>query len=299
MFIKKALKPFYRVSPPLIKRTVINSYQFIYSSLTGAINIQNIKFDKNSSTVCILGNGPSLTQDKKVIKELIDTHDFICVNNFCDDEMYRKIKPKLYVFLDGYFFSSNAHSDWVIRREKTFKTINNKTTWKMKIVVPLNADTSILKQHINNSNVEIIKVNTLNLYASQYNKSTRMLFDCGFFGPPKINVLIYGIYLAILAKYKTIKVFGADLSFHNDVEVDQTTNDLFIRFRHFNEKDSIELLKKNPSKIHKFRMSELLELSTNTFKAHEILYQYALDKGIKITNNSSFSLIDAYPRNIE
>lgn len=296
MLIKNFLKPAYKITPPLIKKTIVNCYQFTYSSLKGAKNIQSINFDKDHSSVCVLGNGPSLVQDKEKIRGLIDKQDFICVNNFCDDNIYIQIKPKLYVFLDEYFFSSKAHPDWIKRREKTFKIINEKTSWNMKIVVPLNADISILKEYIKNTKIEILKVNTLNLYVDRYNKLTKFLFDSGVFGPPKINVLIYAIYLAILSEYKNINIFGADLSFHNDVEVDQMTNDLLIRTRHFNEEDKVEILTKNPSKVNKFRMSEFLKLSADTFMAHQTLNQYALDKDIQIVNCSSFSLIDAYPR---
>jgi hypothetical protein len=122
------------------------------------------------------------------------------------------------------------------------------------------------------------------------------IFDSGLYGPPQINVLIYGIYLSIFANYKNIYVYGADLSFHKDVSVDQSTNELHITFKHFNEKDNVEVLRKNPDKVEKWRMGELLELSADTFFAHEILADYAKSKGISIYNKSSQSLIDAYPR---
>lgn len=167
----------------------------------------------------------------------------------------------------------------------------------MKIIIPHGADKSILEEYIKNSNIKIITINTLSINSNKYSKPMKFLFDIGLYGPPQINVLLYGIYLAIIADYKTINILGADLSFHNDVEVNQDTNDLFITYRHFNEKDTVEILKKNPEKIESFRMSELLDLSARTFYAHEILNSYANDKGVKIINYSSFSLIDTYARN--
>lgn len=296
ILIKNILKRPYKVFPKSLKKVLIDTYIYTSSTIQGAKNIQNIGLNKQHNSVCVLGNGPSLKKDKEVLKKLINKQDFICVNNFCDDSLYIDFKPKAYIFLDPYFFSQEAHPDWVIRREKTFKLINEKTYWPMKIIVPHNADMSILKKYIKNSKIQVVKVNTLDIYQNKYNKLIKYLFDFGIYGPPKINVLIYGIYLAIIANYKTINVFGADLSFHNDVEVNQQTNELFINFRHFNEKDKIELLKKNPDKVESFRMSELLDLSARTFAAHDILYNYAEDKGIKVINHSSFSLIDAYPR---
>lgn len=294
--IKRALNTAYEFFPFSFKTYLRDLYFYVRSSFNGAKNIKSIQFIKEHSEVCVLGNGPSLKKDKAVIKKIMHKQDFVCVNNFCDDELYTTLKPKLYVFLDGYFFSEKAHPDWVTRRNKTFGTIDKSTTWPMKIIVPQSAKTSILSDAIKNHNIEIIKVNTQNLYTKRYNRLIGRLFDTGLYGPPQINVLIYGVYLSVLANYKKVHVFGADLSFHNDINVDQSTNDLYMVFRHFNEKDKIEPLRKNPAKIEKWTMGEVLDLSANTFYAHETLYSYAASKGVKIYNCSDFSLIDAYPR---
>lgn len=296
ILVKDTLKKIHRMFPAPVKQILIDMYTYTSSTLKGAKNIQGIKFDRQHSDACVIGNGPSLKKDRETLRQLIDTNDFICVNNFCDDELYIEIKPKVYIFLDAYFFSQNAHPDWVKRREKTFRLLNEKTKWPMKIIIPHSADKSILEKYINNPNIKIIKINTLNINSEKYSKLMKFLFNIGLYGPPQINVLLYGIYLAIIADYQTISIFGADLSFHKDVEVDQNTNGLFITYRHFNEKDTLEILKKNPEKTESFRMSELLELSARTFYAHEILNSYGNDKGVKIINYSSFSLIDAYPR---
>ena len=293
--LKKIVKKIYSLFPFAIKFFLKDIYFYCQSSLNNGISIQKIKFIKNFNQVTVLGNGPSLNQDRNNIITLIGKTDFFCVNNFCDDELYIKVKPKTYFFLDAYFFSHNAHSDWVARREKTFKVLNELTTWPMQIIVPSSANLTILKG-ITNDNISIIKISTQSLFKTKYTKVTGWLFDSGFYGPPQINVLIYAIFAGIIAKYKNIVVFGADLSFHNDVLVDQHSNELYIKYKHFNEQDSFEKLLKNPDKVTPWRMSELLELSADTFYAHEIINSYALSKGIKINNKSSFSLIDAYDR---
>lgn len=291
-FFKKT----YNILPYFIKYFIRDIYFYIASSRKGAISIRRIKFFKNNNSAVVLGNGPSLNTDREEIKTLVGNNDFVCVNNFCDDELYTVLKPSLYVFLDAYFFSDSAHESWISRREKTFKILNKTTTWDMNIVVSHSADLKIIKRGITNPNIKVIKINTLSLFSFSLSKFIVWLFDKGFYGPPQINVLIYGIYLPIVAGYKEIRFYGADLSFHNDVQVDQKNNELYIEYKHFNEKNTTELLRKNPEKIEPWKMAELMKLTSDTFYAHEVMNAYALKKGVYIENASSYSLIDAYPR---
>lgn len=254
-----------------------------------AISLKKVEFIKNHNKVIVLGNGPSLKNDLKDISKVANENDFVCVNNFCSSPYYEDLKPAIYVFLDGYFFSKKAHSEWVVQREKTFKIINEKTTWDMQIFLPLGADENILKKIIVNKNIKIIK-----MYVFESNNIN--LYNSGYFGPAQNNVLIYAVYLSIWANYKNIEIYGADLSFHNDIDVDQKDNSLIMIFRHFNKEDEIKKCMKNPERIVPFTMTEIMETTTITFRAHEILNSYAKSKNITILNRSSYSLIDAYAR---
>lgn len=255
----------------------------------GAVSLKNIKFVKNSESVIVLGNGPSLKNDLEKIAQKAETHDFVCVNNFCSSPYYKIFKPSMYVFLDGYFFSEEAHPMWIEQREKTFKVIDQETTWDMQIFLPFGADENILKKFIKNKKVDIVKMNV-------FSSNKISLYDTGYFGPVQCNVLIYAVYLAILAQYKLIEIYGADLSFHKDVEVDQNDNSLIQVFRHFNKEDEVHKCMKNPQRIEPFTMTELMQTTTDTFEAHELLNTYAKKMNIVITNKSSYSLIDAYVR---
>jgi len=193
------------------------------------------------------------------------------------------------------FFSNNAHLDWVNQRKKTYESINNKTTWKLQILLPSQAEVDIVKSQISNKNVEFIKFNTAG-YVNGSLKASFFHFNTGFFGPFQGNVLIYAIYLGIWCRYKCIKVFGADLSMHENVKVDQSTNDLYMTFKHFNNSEKRERFLKNPDKIEPFKMHEFLLLSAETFFAHQVLDKYAESKNVDIYNCSNYSLIDAYKR---
>lgn len=293
---KSFIKKLYYVFPFSIKYFARDIFLYFYSTKNGAVNIQDIEFIKNHEDAVVLGNGPSLNVDRPEIQSWVGEKDFVCVNNFCDDELYTILKPSLYVFLDAYFFSDDAHESWITRREKTFSILNETTDWKMNIVVPCSANLEILKRGINNKNINIFKINTQSMFSTKLTSFKTWLFEKGLYGPPQINVLIYGIYLSIVSGYKNISFYGADLSFHNDVKVDQESNELYIEYKHFNEVNKIEPLMKNPGKVEPWRMAELMKLTSDTFYAHEIISAYAINKGVVIENASSYSLIDAYPR---
>jgi len=261
-----------------------------------AKNLKKIKFLKTREDVIVLGNGPSLKNDMEKVVKNSNNYDFVCVNNFCTSPYYETIKPSKYIFLDDYFFSENAHPDWIKQRESTFKTINEKTHWAMQVFLPPSANDRILKKFIKNTNVEIIKIKVVSYDNLNFKKIVQR-FDTGYFGPYQGNVLIYAVYLSIWAKHKRIKIFGADLSFHKDIEVNQKNNNVDIRFRHFNREDHVERLMKNPEKIHPFSMSEIMQTTADSFRAHELLNHYAIEKNVEIENCSSFSFIDAYIRN--
>lgn len=255
----------------------------------GAVSLKKVNFIKNNYKVIVLGNGPSLKNDLEKIAEKADIYDFVCVNNFCSSPYYSVFKPSMYVFLDGYFFSEKAHPMWIEQRKKTFEIINKETTWNMQIFLPFGADESILKHFITNTKVEIIKFNV-------FSTKKTFLYNLGYFGPAQCNVLLYAVYLSIWAKYKNIEIYGADLSFHKDVDVSQHDNSLIHVFKHFNKEDEVHKCMKNPERIEAFTMTELMQTTTDTFEAHELLELYANENNILITNKSSYSLIDAYDR---
>lgn len=294
--LKKIVRKAYNIFPFSIKCLFYDAFLYVNATKNGAVNINKIDFNKRNESVVVLGNGPSLNADRQEILSWVGKKDFVCVNNFCDDVLYTTIKPNVYIFLDAYFFSDEAHQSWVARREKTFEILNNSTEWEMTIVVPSSAKLNIITKKINNKKIKIFKFNTQPLFSSKLSCFQKWLFDTGLYGPPQINVLIYAIYLSVIAGYESIKFYGADLSFHNDVEVDQINNQLYIEFKHFNESNTVERLLKNPAKTEPWRMAELMKLTSDTFYAHEILNTYALKKGVHIENASNYSLIDAYPR---
>jgi hypothetical protein len=251
-----------------------------------------IKHDK----CIVIGNGPSLRNDlDEILKQRLEC-DFIVVNHFAESEFFNVIAPGKYVLLDAYFWAEDCHLDLKEKRNKLFDSLH-KVSWQMQLFVPEICDKDFIEAKVTNKNIEIIFFKMVSLDSSVVNiVEASILYKYSPFAPAACNVLIYAIFIGIKAGYDFIDIYGADLSFHSDVVVDQKNNIVKIKYKHFyGDTDYVPLLK-NPLKIEPFSMFELMELTTNTFFSHASMQLYAKQGYIQITNRSSYSLIDVYSR---
>lgn len=251
-------------------------------------------FSNNNISCVVLGNGPSLKNDITKVLELKNV-DFFCVNHMAEAEYFQILKPNKYAFIDAYFWAKDAHDSLIIKRQLLFNALNKKVDWNMLVYVPRNADIDYIKKMITNSNIQVIQLAIIPLPEITY-KNTADLLLKGVFGPPACNVVIYAMYLSIMAGYKYIDLYGADLSFTEDVIVDQKSNALQIEYKHFYGESTFEPLLQNPQRITPFTMEALYKITYLTFSAHNVLNKMALINNIKIMNQSSYSIIDAYER---
>ncbi len=259
-------------------------------------SLKRISFNKSFTDALVLGNGPSLAEDRERILKLSKTCDTICVNNFADSDLFIKLRPKICILIDSYFFlKKGVHEDFIHQREKTFQKINDHTDWEMTLLLPPQADVKFFREYIKNTNIHITRLSTVSVDIKNA-WARNKVFDTGNFGPFQGNVLIYSIYSAILLGYKNINIFGADLNFHKLVDVNQNTNETEIIYKHFNSKDETERFLKNPAKKEIHTMLEFMELTYLIYKAHYELEQFSNYKGCCIKNLSSYSLIDCYSR---
>lgn len=262
----------------------------------GASSLRQVQFDRLHEEVVVIGNGPSLTADLPSLVRYAAHRDFVCVNTFCNSEYFALLKPRIYVFLDAYFFASDAHPSRVAQREQAFASLDEKTDWPLQVFMPWGADESVLRRSIRNPKVSFTRLAVRPIDPPALDDRLRMRFDSGRVGPLTVNVLIYAVYLAIWAGYKRVYLHGADMSFHKDVEVDSRTNDLLIRYRYFDQPDRTEPFLKNPGRVRKWRMSEFMRETAMTFRAHEVLDWYARQRNVEVINQTPGSLIDAYRR---
>lgn len=260
------------------------------------VSANKVEFNKKKRKCVVMGNGPSLRRDLQAILEKKEEADHICVNTFPLAEQFFTIKPEFIVLTDTAWWREDPNPDDKATREKVYKTLE-KVDWKMQLITTHNGDYDFMKKSVNNKQIDIIKLKTVNLYRPLDTEAFRY-YDTGYFSPPFNNVLIIALYSAIKAGYREIEIFGADLSYVFLIDVDQRTNEVFIEEEHFNKQGEKEILRRDaginsePTTMHEF-----LYLQSMTLKSHELLSGYAKSKGIKITNKSSYSIIDAYSRN--
>lgn len=261
-----------------------------------SVNLKKINFFKKNTSIIVVGNGPSLKKDIEYIVSVADKNDFFCVNYFANTEFYEKLKPNKYVFIDyGLFFSSEVPKCILEKRKQLLDKINRDTVWDMQIFIPMYADINLFKKIINNKNIKIIKMNIFNINFNNRKKAIKK-YSNGFYGPSGSNVLIYAIYLSVWANYKEVKVFGADLSYIDNLYVDQRNNYVVTKAEHFYSSGETRRILTPPFYKEGVSMaSEMLSLA-KTHKAHDLINDFSKYKNVKIFNCSSYSLIDSYDR---
>lgn len=268
--------------------------RFAFARFSKIVPLVEADFIKVNNTCVVIGNGPSLKEDINDILKL-EKVDFFCVNHMAESDYFTILRPNKYALLDSYFWSHDADEKLKQKRMALFEALNKKVDWEINIYVPRNADLDYLKRNVINDNVKLIRLQVIPVHDINYSKLPYILLQ-GVYSPPPCNVLIYAIYLAIIAGYQRIDLYGADLSFTEDVVVDQNSNQLLIEYKHFYGQSTFEPLYKNPERVTPFTMESLYKTTYLTFFSHNLLNEMALIRGIKVTNKSSYSLIDSYER---
>ncbi|MCR3969095.1 hypothetical protein [Aeromonas veronii] len=288
----------------VLKNVFFNALSSIYRLRTLRFNcfflramLKNINFNNRYDRCIILGNGPSLKKDMEKINNETKV-DFFGVNHFAESVYFSSLKPNKYMLLDPYFWSAAAHEQLKAKRESLFTSLNESVHWDIMLFVPISSDLEYLRSKITNNKIHIIKLNSVVLPYLPHVQRKLILnkFATGLYGPPASNVLIWAVYVAIFAGYKEVDLYGADLSFTQDIQVDQKSNQLMIKYKHFYGESTYEPLMMNPERIKNVTMEDLYWEMYQTFYAHNLLSDFAQAKGVEIKNRSSYSLIDSYPR---
>jgi len=259
--------------------------------------MKQVVLNSGKSQVRVLGNGPCLEADlNRSFFSTSKDYDHFCVNGFVLYEEYEFIRPSVYFLLDPFFVTRNVPENLSEKQFNILRLLNDKTHWSMVLVVPPSADINFLRENMKNKNIEIKKINAVCLRSYKYGYLSNYLLKTGFFGPEVTNVLIYALLIAVLAGYKKIEVYGADMSLHKDLVLNQENNKLYYKSRHHKERDVLVPFKKVPLMRESWSMGEILEVCAKNFFAHDVIARFSRDMGVSIVNKSSFSFIDAYDR---
>lgn len=251
------------------------------------------KVQTSKRNLVVLGNGPSLKNDLIKIKK--ENADFFCVNHFADFPDFEELKPKLYLFLDPYFWSENTSLDYQNKREKTFENLNLKVNWGMDVYIPSYAHSSLVKKIIN-PNVNFITYSGVGIkrYPPFFE---RALLNTSIFSPYAINVIVHAVFIGSHIGYKTIRLYGVDTSVFLNLDVDQTNNKVYAVFKHFYGEKRV-LQDEAGLRDTPLTLSECLDKEVINFKSYELLSRYCKSINIELINCSSYSLIDSINREV-
>ncbi|MCO4322068.1 hypothetical protein [Aliidiomarina quisquiliarum] len=277
---------------------LLSRRNFSKSRKLGGVDLKSYQHPKIHNNCLVIGNGPSLKKDISALTAQIGNVDFVTVNHFSEDPVFSELKPSKHVLLDAYFWADDTAEELKEKREVFFKSLTT-VNWPLKIYVPIISNQKFLRQSINNKNITLVFFGGCPVCSIPIKISTSVtthLYETTDLIPPLFNVLIYATYIAVLTGYSNIDIYGADLSFHMDAQVNQQTNELLISYTHYYGKTKLVPMRKNPQRKLPFTMHELMSVTADTYYAHKSIYLMAKSRNIVIKNKSSFSLIDVYPR---
>lgn len=250
----------------------------------------------NSKEFVIIGNGPSLTDTISSYYNDIIEKDRIVVNHFASTDMYELLTPNIYLLVDPAFFYVPDDSKELIWN--TILSIRDKTTWNLRLIVPLSAKGTVtLNMLSNNRHIQIDYYNNKNQDIGKISKFEA--WDKNYLAPPAQTVLNVALYLALFWNYKEVFIIGADSSFLEDLRIDQETNDICIVDSHFYRREDVKdnRLQKNNCRVRNgIALHELIYRYGNMFEGYHKLAEYAKYKGIKVYNASEYSWINVFER---
>jgi hypothetical protein len=241
----------------------------------------------------ILGNGPCLVKDLEKNFDFIISRKKFVVNTLAFSKQYEELKPDYYVLTAPEFWLKNTIKFHIDQRTRLIKTIFEKTSWQMKLLVPFAAkNTELLNFLITNKNITPVFINLTPIEGNTY--LINRLFKANLGTPRPHNVLIPTIFLAMNFRFKKIFIFGADHSWHEEIKVDES-NKVTVNHEHFFENKEVRMpMYKLDGQV--YFIHDVFNKLQYAFKGYFILRNYAKYLNVKIYNASSKSYIDAFER---
>jgi hypothetical protein len=260
-------------------------------------NILAIKF--NQKEVClILGNGPSLKQTIDTYpSETLQQFDLMAVNQFADTDYFSVLKPKFYLLNAVTYFQEETALSPLYQnlRKELYKSLSEKITWDMYLIVPFRAKKSSNFKDLLNSNSHIHAVYFNQTPGEGFTFFTHFVFNRAWAMPRPHNVLIPGIMHAIHLNYKRIAIVGADHSWLGEISVNNNNEALVHQKHYYDEQTS------RPEKVQDYitrprKLHEILHKFYLSFKGYWDIDTYSKKRNVNIYNCSEVSMIDAFER---
>lgn len=265
----------FRVSK-LVHATVL-----ILSELPNAVlrrmRIRQIRQNQSwNQSISVVVNGPSLD-----LKRLPSDSELFCVNQFCLSDEFEKRRPKFYMFLDPRYADKSSHDSSFY---KAVEALNKKTIWSLVLFIPRHFTNSIAPR-VDNANIQICAYELTPFPAVELPTPLRpFLYDTALMTPPASNVLVHALYIAIHLGFRNVDLHGADMNFFQGV-TRSNSGALSFRRNHFYGVEDVPL---------DMSMTQFFQEQYQNFSAFKDLADTTRRRGIKVTNHSSSSMIDAF-----
>ena len=284
---------------------LINIQQFIANLLlTAATSFKVIlssgfflkpSFDFKDKRCIIFGNGPSLEKSIGEYGSSLSDFQIICVNYFAETSLFSTVRPPLYVINAPELWQEDVDPVISAKGERLFRTLAEKTHWKMDFFIPYAARKHSWWQKILSHNKNL-SINYMNNTPVEGFRWFRYMLYNAFLGMPRPhNVLIPSLMLALTLKFREIYLFGTDHSWMKDIHVTED-NEVLLNQKHFYDKNtstpkSMHYLGKGRRKLH-----EVLQKFVYAFKGYIEINEYSIKRGQEIINCTEGSYIDAFKR---
>lgn len=254
-------------------------------------------YNKSGKELYILGNGPSLKNVYVNVPDFFINKRTLCVNHIVTTPYFEKLRPEVYVMIDGSCLGTDKNLS-VMQKEQA-KAIRDslvsKVKWPMILCIPRASEGSELTEKVKeNQYIQIEYINT-RVFKGKNSKLKYSLWEKQYCAPPMENALVAALFIALVMKYSTIYILGADHDWMRNIYVDEY-NQVIMNNKHvYKEKQTLEVRRINNENRGE-RLGELLKVWTLTWNTYYELEKYAEAENMKIYNCTPNSFIDAFQR---
>lgn len=238
---------------------------------------------RDGRRLIIMGNGPSLADTIREHKDALSSSDTMAVNFAANAPEFFELRPQYYILADPHFFQSTDEN--VIKLKKNLSLVD----WAMTLLIPIGATWD--NREIAPS-VKICRFNAVGVEGFDF--FTRKVYRSGLAMPRPRNVLIPAIMTGILLGYRDIAIVGADHTWTQTLSVNENNEVISIQ-PHFYKESSSEATRVR-AVYRDVRLHDILYSFHVAFRAYHQIRAFADSLGVRITNATPGSFIDAFTR---
>lgn len=242
--------------------------------------------DAKGDTIFILANGPSLADTISQHSELLINSTCMAVNFAANAPQFRSLRPRYYIMADPHFFLCTDNDN-----VKALYASIERVDWEMTLIVPRQYSKTI-RYLVSNRFVSVDTFNFLGLEGSHWFENFCYRHRLGM--PRPRNVLIPALMCSIWLGYKNILIAGADHSWLRTLWVNDANEVVSVQ-PHFYKEDKKEETRIR-SEYTSYRLHQILYSFYVAFKSYFGVRRYADSLGVRITNITPGSFIDAFER---